>query len=267
MTPSGTKGSPGIFATAFANFDNPFEGLGKEIGEVGLKIIGIGGQLGGAAADLGTKVAVNVSHSLGNSLKSLFDQIFAPGKKSGSAGGAGTAGDEENPLDIAGGIRGVFESTAQQFTDIFTNFDGNFKNLFKDFKGFFKGFGNRILGGIGGVFKQAAGGILNNLISTGLGFLGVPVPGFAGGGRVQAGVPALVGERGPELIVPQRTSTVMNAASSRQAMGAKPVMLNQTVNFDLQPAPTISAMIDAKKPEIVRAATMGAIQAIQRGGI
>jgi len=90
--------------------------------------------------------------------------------------------------------------------------------------------------------------------------------GFAGGGRVQPGVPAIVGERGPELIVPTRPGTVMNGADSRGA-GGKSVAVSQTVNFDLVPSPTISAMIDSKKAEIERAAIEGTLKALNRGMI
>lgn len=42
--------------------------------------------------------------------------------------------------------------------------------------------------------------------------------GKAGGGRIAAGQPTLVGERGPELIVPSRTGTVLNNADSRRVL-------------------------------------------------
>lgn len=289
----------GVFSGGFSAPGNPLSSLGNQLQGIGQQTSSIGKQIGNAAKALGIKILQKVVEGIGKALvellkkglQKLFPNLPTTPTATGPAGGkgampvccpttttggtasgggsstGGAGGSLTSGIDIKAGIKAVFTSAISDFGKIFANFNGSFKDLFKDFRSFFKGFGQRILGGIGGVFKQAAGNLVENLVSTGLKAIGIP--GFAGGGRVQAGVPALVGERGPELIVPQRTGTVMNAASSRKALGAgaAPVTMNQTVNFDLQPAPTISAMIDAKKPEIIRAATIGAIQAIQRGGI
>jgi hypothetical protein len=59
-------------------------------------------------------------------------------------------------------------------------------------------------------------------------FGGTPTPGRAGGGRVAPGIATLVGERGPEIIVPQRAATIVNAADARRAGGAQ-VIVNQTI--------------------------------------
>jgi hypothetical protein len=48
---------------------------------------------------------------------------------------------------------------------------------------------------------------------------GIPVPGRAHGGPVVAGRPYLVGERGPELIVPRTSGTVLTNAQTKQALG------------------------------------------------
>ncbi len=55
----------------------------------------------------------------------------------------------------------------------------------------------------------------------------------AGGGRIQPNIPTLVGERGPELIVPQRAATVINNADSR-GLGRAPtinISITNTPNF------------------------------------
>ena len=143
-------------------------------------------------------------------------------------------------------LEGVFKGLGDTFTSLFENLSQSLGGLFE---GLFKGLGDAG-GGFGALF-----GAIGALF------------GFAGGGRVQGGVPAIVGERGPELIVPDRPSTVMNAADSRRAASGKAVAVNQTVNFDLVPSPTISAMIDAKRPEIERAAIAGTLKALNRGNM
>lgn len=157
-------------------------------------------------------------------------------------------------------LKNIFKDTGEKFENIFKDFGGNFKDLLggltKDLGGLFKG----LLGDLGGLFGGEAGlgGLLGGITK---------LFGFAGGGRVQPGVPAVVGERGPELIIPSRSGTVMNAADSRSAARGRSVAVNQTVNFDLVPGPTISAMIDAKKPEIERAAIEGTLKAMNRGAM
>ena len=83
---------------------------------------------------------------------------------------------------------------------------------------------------------EALSGVLNNvanqllqlgvntlLKSTGLGIFS-ELPGFANGGRPPVGRPSIVGERGPELFVPDRAGTIV----PNHAMGGA----NVTVNVD-----------------------------------
>ncbi|WCL55090.1 hypothetical protein [Gimibacter soli] len=95
------------------------------------------------------------------------------------------------------------------------------------------------------------------------------LPGFfgfgkAGGGRLQPGTPTLVGERGPELVVAHRPATVINAADTRGSIGPG-VTVQQTLNFDLVPAPTIGAMIENAMPAIVEASKMAVLSSLRRG--
>jgi phage-related minor tail protein len=53
-------------------------------------------------------------------------------------------------------------------------------------------------------------------------FSGGMIPGFANGGRPPVGRPSIVGERGPELFVPDRTGTIV----PNHAMGSANVVVN-----------------------------------------
>jgi len=97
-------------------------------------------------------------------------------------------------------------------------------------------------------------------------FIGGILPGFAGGGRIQPGVPTIVGERGPELIVPSRSGTVMNAADSKSAMSGGSPVINVNNYFDLVPGPTIGAMIDQRMPEVRRTSAAQAISILNGRG-
>jgi len=67
---------------------------------------------------------------------------------------------------------------------------------------------------------NAQGGSVGNLGALGAGFGGaINIPGRAGGGDVSAWMPYLVGERGPELFVPQTAGTVMPNQGLRDMAG------------------------------------------------
>lgn len=111
---------------------------------------------------------------------------------------------------------------------------------------------------VSGWVSKAVGGILDFAVPT---LFGHPK---AGGGRLQPGTPTLIGERGPELVVAHRPATVMNAADTRGAVGSG-VTVQQTLNFDLVPAPTIGAMIENAMPAIVEASKMAVLSSLRRG--
>jgi Lambda phage tail tape-measure protein (Tape_meas_lam_C) len=79
----------------------------------------------------------------------------------------------------------------------------------------------QIFGGGGG-----GGGLLGSILST-IPILGLP--GRAMGGTVSANKPYLVGERGPELFVPEGAGQV-EVLGNRRSSGARPVTINVTVN-------------------------------------
>ena len=75
---------------------------------------------------------------------------------------------------------------------------------------------------LSGLLRQLAGMFLN----AGIGQIGqsLKIPGFADGGRPPVGRPSIVGERGPELFVPDRSGTIV----PNHAIGGA----NVTVNVD-----------------------------------
>ena len=79
-----------------------------------------------------------------------------------------------------------------------------------------------ILRQIGGQFLSAGIGSIGKDGAKGTGLLGLL--GFADGGRPPVGRPSIVGERGPELFVPDRSGTII----PNHVMGGA----NVTVNVD-----------------------------------
>ena len=90
----------------------------------------------------------------------------------------------------------------------------------------------------------------------------------AGGGRAHMGVPTLVGERGPEIFVPQSQGTIMNGMLTKQAMGGggPPIIVNQEVNFATGVVPTVRAEVENMMPQIADVAKGAVLEAAVRGG-
>lgn len=113
---------------------------------------------------------------------------------------------------------------------------------------------NKILGSVFGVPTTT--------LPTGATVLGK----VATGGTVQQNKPYLVGERGPELIVPSSASTVMNAHNTRSALKGGGPVVNQTINISAGVAQTVKAEMLSMLPQI-KADTMRSVaDANMRGG-
>tara|TARA_S200002703_G_scaffold8596_1_gene8661 strand:+ start:2860 stop:4932 length:2073 start_codon:yes stop_codon:yes gene_type:complete len=84
----------------------------------------------------------------------------------------------------------------------------------------------------------------------------------ARGGPVTAGRPYLVGERGPELMVPGRNGTIV----PNGAMGGGGVTINQTINLTTGVQQTVRAEVLNMLPQISEAAKGAVLDARRRGG-
>ncbi len=89
----------------------------------------------------------------------------------------------------------------------------------------------------------------------------------ATGGRAQGGVPTLVGERGPEIIIPHTASTVMNSNNTRSALGGGGgVVVNQSINVSTGVSQTVRAELLNFLP-VIQSQTLNAVaQAKSKGG-
>ena len=93
------------------------------------------------------------------------------------------------------------------------------------------------------------------------------VRGEAGGGAIQRNTPTLVGERGPEIFVPNTGGTIMNNMNSRNAIGnGQPIVVNQSINFATGVVPTVRAEVTKMLPQISEVAKAGVLEAGMRGG-
>ena len=94
------------------------------------------------------------------------------------------------------------------------------------------------------------------------------VPGeFAGGGTVQQGSPTLVGERGPELFVPNSAGSIKNNSDTKSAMGGGGgVSIVQNLNFAVGVTNTVRAEVMNMLPSIQQSTIQAVADAKQRGG-
>jgi hypothetical protein len=84
------------------------------------------------------------------------------------------------------------------------------------------------------------------------------------GGPVQGSKPYLVGERGPELFVPNAGGNII--PNNQMGGGGGNVVVNQTINVTTGVQQTVRAEIATLMPQIANAAKGAVVDARQRGG-
>ena len=180
--------------------------------------------------------------------------------------------DLENPAkDVA---KTLGDTLSQAVTSISLQFTNNFVNALMDGKNAlstFKDFAKNIVSQIISIFLQMAivNKILNGIFSgvNGGKGLGLDTIELAGGGAYQKGQPTLVGERGPELMIPNTSGTVMNNMNTKNAMGGgDTIIVNQSLNFSTGVVGTVRAEINKMMPTIAEVSKSAVLDASRRGG-
>ena len=114
--------------------------------------------------------------------------------------------------------------------------------------------------------------IVNRIINSIFGLSGTSsalptIGGSASGGTVQARTPIMVGERGPEIFVPNSAGSVLNNMNSKNAVGGgAPVTVNQNLNLSTGVAETVRAEVLNLMPIIRSQAVAAVMESKQRGG-
>jgi hypothetical protein len=90
----------------------------------------------------------------------------------------------------------------------------------------------------------------------------MPATGKAIGGSVQSGQQYLVGERGPEMFIPNQSGSIVPNSD----MGGSGVVVNQTINVTTGVQQTVRAEIMSLMPQISNAAKAAVADAKLRGG-
>ena len=95
-------------------------------------------------------------------------------------------------------------------------------------------------------------------------FEGAPAQGFAEGGVTSSRRPYMVGEKGPELFVPNMTGRVV--PNSQLDGGSSSIVVNQTLNIETGVSQTVRAEIKQLMPQISEATKAAVLDARRRGG-
>lgn len=134
----------------------------------------------------------------------------------------------------------------------------------------FNDFAKNIVSQIIATFIQLA--VVNKILNSIFGVNGMNVEGFdlptmASGGTIQGNRPTLVGERGPEIFVPNTGGTIMNNMNSKNAMGGGgTTVINQSINFATGIVPTVRAEVMQMMPQIADVTKAAVQESAMRGG-
>lgn len=115
------------------------------------------------------------------------------------------------------------------------------------------------------VVQQIVGSIRDSVSGSGFlsNFFG-SMAGKASGGTMNPNQPYLVGERGPEIVMPGRQSTVANANQTKQAMSQESApVINMTYNFQ---GGITEADLARATPMLVERTKAAVVDTVQRGG-
>lgn len=167
-------------------------------------------------------------------------------------------------------IKDQGKSAFEEMKDAMRNWGSDFTNVMADMvmtgKGSFSDLANSIIRDL--IRIQIQKSITDPLLKMGTSYLdsvfspsGSPT-GKAIGGSVQSGQQYLVGERGPELFVPNQTGSIVPNSD----MSGGGVVVNQTINVTTGVQQTVRAEIMGLMPQISNAAKAAVADAKLRGG-
>ncbi|MAO22833.1 MAG: hypothetical protein CMJ25_18950, partial [Phycisphaerae bacterium] len=158
-------------------------------------------------------------------------------------------------------------SASNAFTTDFVNSLLEGENALDSFKDFAKNIVSQIIA----TFLQMA--VVNKILNSVFGLTGtdalptMSIGKKAGGGTVQGGSPYMVGERGPEIFVPNTGGTIMNNMNSKNAMGGgTPINIYQNVNFATGVVSTVRAEVTKMMPQIADVTKAAVQESAMRGG-
>lgn len=168
-------------------------------------------------------------------------------------------------------LQSIADTLETSMSDAFTSMVDGTQTVSEAFKGMAKeiikqlfdilvvqqivGSWNATTGAGTGVVGMFMGGLTNNLAGS-----------LSTGGTMRAGQPYLVGEKGPELVIPRHSGTVVNAHNTAAAGSAGPVTVQNVITVNGSDKDSVRREIQKMIPQITEATKASVINARQRGG-
>jgi len=174
--------------------------------------------------------------------------------------------------DGAGGSIGALNDVIQQSVNAFSTDFVNALMSGQDALSSFEDFSKQLVSQIISTFMQLAviNKILNSIFGTNLQTGSFGGNGFtldkAGGGTVQRNSAYVVGERGPEIFVPNTSGKVLNNMNSRNISNGQGVNIYQNINFATGVVPTVRAEVTKMLPQIADVTKNAVQESAMRGG-
>jgi len=160
-----------------------------------------------------------------------------------------------------GELAPVIAEATNKFTNDFVQSLMDGENAMDSFKNLFKDMARQIIASA--LQMQIIKPIMDAMFTA----VGLPVGTKAGGGRVQKGMPTLVGERGAEIFIPNTGGTIMNNMNTKNALsGGGGVTVVQHNNFALGVGATARAEVAKLLPQIQESSKAAVLEAAARGG-
>jgi hypothetical protein len=169
------------------------------------------------------------------------------------------ANAKEKQEEFATGLSDTIEDSIMRMTQGLMSFKDVVKSIFRQVAS------EMIRYNIARPLASSLSSIVTNMFGGAItGTSGVNVPPRANGGNVNAGQPYMVGERGAELFVPNRSGTIV--PNDQLGRGSAPVVINQTINLSTGVAQTVRAEVMNMLPQITEATKGAVYDAKRRGG-
>ena len=157
----------------------------------------------------------------------------------------------------------IIAETTNEFSNDFVDSLMEGENAMDSFKNLFKDMVKQIIAAA--MQMMVIKPIMDSIFNA----MGIPTTATdtsASGGTIQANRPVLVGERGPEIFIPNTGGTVMNNMNSKNAMGGGNTIINQSINFATGVVPTVRAEVIKMMPQIADVTKGAVAEAAMRGG-
>ena len=177
------------------------------------------------------------------------------------------AESEASTVSISDGFAGMFSTVGNTANNWFSALLNGFSQLGSTASSILGGIGQAVGGVVSGISGAATSTSAQGSSGGGGGWLGAigSIAGlfFADGGRPPVGQTAVVGERGPELFVPDRPGTIIPNDKIGGMTGSGGASINVTQNFTTGVTRAeLSSVLSTMKNE----ATQAVADAMQRGG-